>query len=75
MVDRHPPLRPLSAREIEVTGCIVDGLTYAQIGQKLHLSPHTAKDHAIRAMRAVGARNKAHLVAIAIRTGLVGTDG
>jgi DNA-binding CsgD family transcriptional regulator len=71
VVDRRPPLRPLKAREIEVTGYIADGLTYAQIGHKLHLSPHTVKDHATRAMHAVGARSKAHLVAIAIRTGLI----
>jgi DNA-binding NarL/FixJ family response regulator len=46
-------------------------LSNDEIGAELHLSPATARTHVSRAMGKLGARDRAQLVVIAYRTGLV----
>lgn len=46
------PLRPLSARQREIAEGIADGLSYAEIGAKLGISPHTVSAH-VRMLAAV----------------------
>ncbi|MBB3086484.1 response regulator transcription factor [Geodermatophilus sabuli] len=60
----------LTPREREVVGAVVYGLDNAQIAERFHLSPLTVKTHANRAMSKVGARDRAHLVTLAIRAGI-----
>jgi DNA-binding NarL/FixJ family response regulator len=59
----------LTPREREVVGAIVSGLDNAEIAERFFLSPFTVKTHANRAMTKVGARDRAQLVALAVRAG------
>ncbi|RIQ26077.1 response regulator transcription factor [Jiangella rhizosphaerae] len=61
----------LTQREREVLALVGTGLSNAEIGAALSLSPATAKTHVSRAMIKLGARDRAQLVVIAYQTGLV----
>lgn len=61
----------LTARETEVVRAIVTGLDNAQIAERLVVSPFTVKTHANRAMNKVGARDRAQLVSLAVRAGML----
>ncbi|MFF7250797.1 response regulator [Embleya sp. NPDC008237] len=61
----------LSAREREVLTLVGRGLTNAEIGTLLGLSPLTAKTHVSRIMSKLGARDRPQLVVIAYESGLV----
>jgi two-component system response regulator DesR len=50
---------PLSAREEEVLALIATGATNKEIAGRLHLSPHTVKEHASAIYRKLGVRNRA----------------
>lgn len=60
----------LTPRELEVVSQVVRGLDNSQIAEKLFLSPFTVKTHVNRAMTKVGARDRAHLVSLAVRAGM-----
>lgn len=64
----------LSAREVEVIEAVADGLTNAEIGALLYLSPITVKDHLSRIQPKLRARNRAHVAALAIRCGVIPMD-
>ncbi|MTE17340.1 response regulator transcription factor [Nocardia aurantiaca] len=64
-------LSVLTEREREVVALVGQGLSNAEIGAELHLSPATARTHVGNAMRKLGARDRAQLVVMAYRTGLV----
>jgi DNA-binding NarL/FixJ family response regulator len=70
-----PPSRPdqpaLTERELDVLSGMCDGRSNAEIGRSLYLSEDTVKTHARRLFRKLGAGDRAHAVAIAIRRGLV----
>nr|WP_239062356.1 response regulator transcription factor [Streptomyces sp. SID13031] len=61
----------LTDREREVVGLVALGLSNDEIADRLVLSPLTAKTHVNRAMMKLDARDRAQLVVIAYRTGLV----
>jgi len=61
----------LTEREREVVALVAHGLTNDDIAARLYVSPLTAKTHVNRAMTKLGARDRAQLVVIAYRTGLV----
>jgi DNA-binding NarL/FixJ family response regulator len=61
----------LSEREREVLALVARGLTNAEIGETLGLSPLTAKTHVSRIMGKLGARDRAQLVIVAYESGLV----
>jgi DNA-binding NarL/FixJ family response regulator len=64
-------LAVLTEREREVMALVAYGLSNAEIGQRLAMSPATAKTHVSRAMLKLGARDRAQLVVLAYQTGLV----
>jgi DNA-binding NarL/FixJ family response regulator len=72
---RRPPddriLAGLTAREREVMTCVATGLSNEEIGGRLYMSAATARTHVHRAMRKLGARDRAQLVVLAYETGLV----
>ncbi len=61
----------LTEREREVMALVAEGLTNDEIGDRLFVSPVTAKTHVNRAMTKLGARDRAQLVVVAYQTGLV----
>lgn len=63
-----PRLR-LSKREREVVGLVRAGLRSAEIAERLVVSSETVKSHVHNAMTKLGARTRAHAVAIALETG------
>ena len=64
-------LAVLTDREREVMALVAQGLSNEEIGQRLFMSPATAKTHVSRAMLKLGARDRAQLVVLAYQTGLV----
>jgi DNA-binding NarL/FixJ family response regulator len=50
---------PLSGREQEVLSLIATGSTNKEIAARLHLSPHTIKEHTSAIYRKLGVRNRA----------------
>jgi DNA-binding NarL/FixJ family response regulator len=64
-------LDQLTDREREVMALVAEGLSNAEIAQRLVVSPATAKTHVSRAMGKLGVRDRAQLVVIAYETGLV----
>jgi DNA-binding CsgD family transcriptional regulator len=61
----------LSDREREVLRLVANGLSDGQIAEALVLSPHTVRSHVKTAMRKLGARTRAHAVAIALSAGAI----
>lgn len=69
---RTPSSLPeLSAREIGVLELVADGLSNRRIGDQLGLSALTVKSHLARISRKLGTGDRAELVAIVMRAGLV----
>jgi DNA-binding NarL/FixJ family response regulator len=64
-------LNVLTDREREVLRSVATGLSNAEVGERLHMSPLTAKTHVSRIMTKVGARDRVQLVVLAYETGLV----
>jgi len=61
----------LSAREREVLGELVGGLTNVEIAKQLNISPETVKSHVSRIYAKLGVRDRASAVRTAIAQGLV----
>ena len=68
----HPRLGQLTDREREVVSLAAEGLTNAEIAERLVISPATARTHVSRAMIKLGARDRAQLVVFAFQSGLAG---
>jgi len=64
-------LQRLTDREREVVALAGEGLSNQEIAERLFVSPATTKTHVSRAMRELGARDRAQLVVIAYESGLV----
>lgn len=65
------PSASLTERELEVLAGMCEGMSNAEIGRTLFLSEDTVKTHARRLFRKLGAADRAHAVALALRRGLV----
>lgn len=61
----------LSAREIEVIRMVADGRANKWIGDQLDLSALTVKSHLARIGRKLGTGDRAHIVALALRAGVI----
>jgi DNA-binding CsgD family transcriptional regulator len=64
-----PPTGTLSAREAEVVGLLALGLSGPEIAAELSVSHNTVRAHVGNAMKKVGARTRAQLVAISLANG------
>lgn len=64
-------LAVLTPRERDVMSLVALGLSNDEIAERLFVSPLTAKTHVNRAMTKLAARDRAQLVVIAYRCGLV----
>jgi DNA-binding CsgD family transcriptional regulator/PAS domain-containing protein len=53
----------LSARESQITECIARGFATAEIADRLHLSPHTVRDHVKAIFEKVGVSSRGELMA------------
>ena len=61
----------LSAREIEVLQLVAGGRSNRDIGAELHLSALTVKSHLARIARKLGTGDRAEMVAVALRAGVI----
>jgi DNA-binding NarL/FixJ family response regulator len=61
----------LTAREVEVVGLLVDGMTNKEIAARLVLSRRTVHAHLSNAMRRTNTRTRTQLAVLALRRGIV----
>lgn len=73
--ESFPGLEHLTDRETEVLAQVAKGLSNAEIGEALFMSPATAKTHVSRLLAKLYARDRAQLVVIAYESGVVSPGG
>ena len=61
----------LEARDLMLLECVSFGLTDEQIAGETGLTPDAVRANLRKVVRALGARNRAHAVAIALKAGLI----
>lgn len=67
---KSPLLKELTSRELEIIKYLSQGLTNAQIGEKLFISPRTVDTHRTNIMRKIDVHNVASLIRFAFQNGL-----
>ena len=58
-----PPDEVLSERELEVARLVLQGKTYAEIGEAIFISPRTAEHHIAHIRRRLGATSRSDVIA------------
>jgi LuxR family quorum sensing-dependent transcriptional regulator len=61
----------LTARESEVLRWVANGKSAREIGEILDITKRTVDEHVQVAIRKLGATNRTHAVALALRDGLI----
>lgn len=61
----------LSPRDERLLEFLSNGMTDERIGEELHLSSETVRANVRKVVRTLGARNRAHAVALALKTGVI----
>ena len=75
------PSRPLdryellTSREREVLQLAAQGMSHAQIGERLAISPRTAETHRANLLRKLGLQSQTELVRFAVGRGLIPNNG
>lgn len=72
---RSPQPHTLTTRELEVLGLLAEGLTNAEIGERLFIEPTTVKYHLAGLLQKIAARDRLQAVLWGIRAGLVDPFG
>lgn len=62
---RAPEFETLSRREAEILSRITEGLTNAQIGERLHISEKTVRNHVSRVLGKLGVKSRAQAIVMA----------
>jgi two-component system invasion response regulator UvrY len=73
--ERVDPMASLSARERQIMRMVVSGMSSAAIAGELHLSPKTVDTYRSRLMAKLGVHDVANLVRVAVRLGVIDSDG
>lgn len=68
------PYESLTAREREVLHLAAEGLTNAEVADRLGISPRTAETHRAHVTRKLGLRRQLDLVRYALRRGILSLD-
>jgi len=68
---RAPAHATLTARELEVLGCVARGRTNAEIGRELFISEATVKTHLLRAFAKLGVEDRTAAVTVATSRGML----
>jgi LuxR family transcriptional regulator len=71
----HQAMRPLDPNELEALKLFASGRTADEIAIALDVSKSMAQHYLRVAARKLGARNRVHAVAIAVRLGLIEVPG
>jgi DNA-binding CsgD family transcriptional regulator len=61
----------LSGQEVSVLRELARGLSTEEVAERLVVSPHTVRTHVKNGMRKLGARTRAHAVAVALSEGAI----
>lgn len=69
--EKLDPLGRLSQREREIFTLVIDGLSSAEIGERLSLSPKTVDSYRSRMMQKLGVTDLPGLIKFAMRAGLI----
>ena len=67
----EPGTGELSARELDILRLVAEGHTNKEIGELVDLSALTVKSHLSRIARKLGTGDRAHMVALGIRSGVI----
>ena len=70
-----PARPPLTKREREILARLAEGMSGAQIAEKLVLSPETVRTHVRNAMAKLGASTRSQAVALALQQRQISSDG
>jgi DNA-binding NarL/FixJ family response regulator len=62
---------PLTQRESEVLLLVAEGMSHDEIGKELNIGAETVRTHVQKARTRLGASNRTHAVATALRLGLI----
>ncbi len=68
---REPAAPSLTAREVEVLGCVARGLSNSEVGSELHIGEATVKTHLLRVFEKLGVTDRTAAVTAAYRLGLL----